>query len=496
MPGSQSSEAGDHDAKAKFLVRRDAMSFAVAKLLNWTAINDKWQINDDQMVACLCHRLPIEFQSASSFQYKFVENHMRICVRLDPEDQTMISMSSSEPVLSEASFVVMKNCVEKILPAMKIILGGFSVNKGDRGELVALLILLLARDEAVSRRNTDDMWKNPRLRDAPPSLDKSLLRHPVESKLIEWNRVFTVPDFLRALFGEIKEKQGVQEDIDSVFKDTRMHFNHFIKCFQQSVLQRQYLAGLLMRGAALLCANCQEAVDAVLPFSFDDGISRFSAGNILIQIKNSGKYAGKPKWELFDAMEQYRLGIVDKTTTYLPPVVRIVFALAASRPFVASDVKIVEVEGGKSYTAVDIWCAGISNDILPCIQGTWKAGNIHANWSSLLACYQGWKAPYIPPGENEVKDFLRCMTPCLGEDQPFWKFSPHVTVDKDETTRRRLGGEAKLPTQRQRRVKRKTYSDAATVTDQAIGSHSQADTSGGRKGKAARQRNGCRKKDT
>ncbi|KAL5521492.1 hypothetical protein ACEPAF_2240 [Sanghuangporus sanghuang] len=483
MSASQSSDRDHRDARTKFLVRRDAMRFAVIKLLNWTAIDDTWQINDEQMIACLCHRLPIEFQSSSPFQYRFVENHMRICLRLDPEDQTMVSMSSSEPVLSEASFVVMKNCVEKILPAMKIILGGFSVNKGDRGELVALLILLLARDEAVCRRNIEAMWKNIRLRDVASFSSDSLenLRHPVEPKLIEWDRVFTVPDFLRALFGEI---EGIQEHIDTIFKDTRMHFNHFIKCFQQSVLQRQYLAGLLMRGAALLCANCQEAVDAVVPFSFQDEIDRFLISAMLFQVKNNPRYTHVPQWHVLDAMEVYGLGIVDSETKYLPPVVRVVFALAASRPSITGRIKVVEVEGGKSYFAVDIWCAGISSDILPCIQGTWKSSNPSASWNSLLACSQGWKAPYIPPGEDEVKDFLRYMTPCLGEDWPFWKFCPELTRDKKDDVQRRLGGMVTWTSQlnTERRSKRKINYDSATVSNQATTSNHQANTSRGKRG--------------
>ncbi|KAL5512200.1 hypothetical protein ACEPAG_3485 [Sanghuangporus baumii] len=431
MSASQQSDRDLRDSTTKFVVRRDAMRFAVIKLLNWTAIDHTWQINDDQMIACLCHRLPIEFQSSSPFQYRFVENHMRICLRLDPEDQTMVSMSSSEPVLSEASFVVMKKCVEKILPTMKIILGGFSVNKGDRGELVALLILLLARDEAVCKRNTADMWKSIRLREVASFSSDSIenLRHPVEPKLIEWDRVFTVPDFLRALFGEI---EGIQEKIDTIFKNTRMHFNHFIKCFQQSILQRQYLAALLMRGAALLCANGQKAVDAAVPFSFQDEIDRFLISAMLIQVKNDPHYSYVPQWRVLDAMDIRGLDIVDRETDYLPPVIRVVFALAASRSSVTGRIEVVKAEDGRCYLAVDIWCAGISSNILPCIQGTWKSSDASASWNSLLAYSQGWKAPYIPPGEDEVKDFLRYMTPCLGDDQPFWKFCHDATRKRDK----------------------------------------------------------------
>ena len=420
------------DARAKQFLRRGAMRFAVAKLLNWpTASLDKWAMKPDEMIACLCARLPIEFENCSPLQHKFVESHMRICLIVNPDEQSMVCLSSSEPVLAEAAFIGMKNCVIDILDALKVLLAKYGVNRDDRGELVVLLILLLARDQAICENNEEAMWKYPRLMDIsrylrPPERP----RHPVEPNLIEWNRVLTVPEYLRSLFGEIVE---IQDDIDQLLESTRMHFNHFIRSADERVLQSQYLAAFLMRGAALRCPSAQLYVDAAIPFSTEDVIGRFTTSSILIRVKNSADYDSDPVWELFDEMEQYSLGIVDRERRYLPPVVRIVFALAASRPSVKGRIEHVQVADGKSYVAVDIWCAGVSVEKLPCIRGTWDpVRHPHrASWNSLLALSQGWMSRYVPPGGKDAKGYLQNMTPCAADDPSFWQFSPGLLEDKE-----------------------------------------------------------------
>ena len=127
------------------------MTFAVGKLLN--ADPSTRDLTQDQMFACLSRRLPIQFNSTTyisqAAERKQVEGHMRVCRKIDASFESMETVSSSEPLLSEAAYVIMARKSFDPLKSFKSVLEGFAVHKGDRGEFLALLLLTLARDQAV-----------------------------------------------------------------------------------------------------------------------------------------------------------------------------------------------------------------------------------------------------------------------------------------------------------------------------------------------------------
>jgi hypothetical protein len=59
------------------------------------------------------------------------------------------TVSASEPLLSEAAYAVMARETFDPLKAFKSVMEGFTVHQGDRGEYLALLLLILAHDKAV-----------------------------------------------------------------------------------------------------------------------------------------------------------------------------------------------------------------------------------------------------------------------------------------------------------------------------------------------------------
>jgi hypothetical protein len=116
-----------------------------------------------------------------------------------------------------------------------------------------------------------------------------------------------------------------------------------------------------------------------------------NAGLILHQIKNNLKYSTEPQQKLFDAMDPYDLEILEVDASAIP-LIRIVFALAARTP----SLNIVHHSPTKGYPAViyEIWCAGISPDILGPIEQQ------HLGiWDSLLQASYGWKELYKIPSE-------------------------------------------------------------------------------------------------
>ena len=264
---------------------------------------------------------------------------------------------------------------------------GFSISKGDRGEFLVLLLLILARDTTVG---TADEFGRP----------------------IKGRRWFGLTDFL---YGQAFRKQTVPSrlvDENSIralgmlpkdFPNAQLHFSHFVKVHEYKAIDITSLLLLQGRGAAVLCANNQSGVDAINVFLRDGTkLVRDNAGLILHQVKNNSGYSTKPRQKLFDAMDPYDLEILEAGAPAVP-LIKIVFALAARTP----SLNVVRRSSTKEYAAViyEIWCAGISPDLLRPIEQQ-QVGI----WDSLLQASYGWKELYKTSSEVTV-DLRRSTTP-------------------------------------------------------------------------------------
>jgi hypothetical protein len=301
---------------------------------------------------------------------------MRVCLKIDAAFDTMTSTSSSEPVLSEAAYFIMQKESFNAPMALKSVMEGFSISKGDRGEFLVLLLLTLARDATVGAA---DKYGRP----------------------IKENRWFGLTDFLH---GQVFRKANVDPSLVTAtstnalnmlstdFPNAQLHFNHFMKVHEYKCIEITLLLLLQGRGAAVLCANNQKAVDAVNVFLRDGTkLVQDNAGLILYQIKNDLSYSAKPQQKLFDAMDPHELNILKKPTDAVP-LIKIVFALAARKPYLS----VVRRDRTTSYSAViyEIWCAGMSPGILPPIEETQRG-----IWESLLQASNGWKELYKDTSE-------------------------------------------------------------------------------------------------
>jgi len=125
--------------------------FAVGKLLNADpSIRD---LTQDQTLACLSQQLPMQFNSTTyiskTAERKQVEGHMQVCFKIDAAFEGMETVSSSEPLRSEAAYVIMARESFDPLKSFKSALEGFAIHKADRSEFLALLLFTLARDQPV-----------------------------------------------------------------------------------------------------------------------------------------------------------------------------------------------------------------------------------------------------------------------------------------------------------------------------------------------------------
>ena len=344
------------------------------------------ELNDDQRLACLSQRMPVEFfsttDSAQSAEERQVASHMRVCFQVPVHLHGMITASPSEPILSEAAYQVMSSEGFDAPRALLQVMSDFPI-KGDRGEFIVMLLLTLARDNAVRQSG----------------------------------RVVSVTGLLDSLFRDsanvLSEPPSIRPEepatpLRDALADAKLHFNHFIKIQEHAVvIQRKYLVALISRGAAILCGNCLPGVDGIIPFVFRDShLEGDNIGIILWQSTRDKAYTNKPDCSLFDQMDLFR--IFDGKEPI--PVIRIVFALAARTP----SVQVLPYDENRtgSCVAYDIWCSGVSSAHLAPIKQ-----NAMDTWTSLVGKPEGWDDIY----EGETAGLRKSMTPGVGDDDAFWE---------------------------------------------------------------------------
>jgi hypothetical protein len=303
-------------------------------------------------------RLALEFNATTLVsqmkEREQVEKYMRICLLVHEGFETAVTITPSEPLLAEGVFLIMREQEAFNLPFTLLKeLEGPGLDKGDRGELICLVLLTLARDLVAKRTH----------RAAIPLLDfiKSLLAH-------QWHD---------SILGATPAKSRCAAESNRAFRDTfahsRIYFNHFIKVHDFKVINRKFLWALKARGAAVLCANNQWGIDVILPFVYEDAtLRRDNISAILIQVKNSGSYSSAPNLFVFDAMNPYFLQIFDMIEEKPLPIIRLVFTLASK----TAGVEVVTTttlrnplraaKGKKKraappFTTYDVWCAGASS---------------------------------------------------------------------------------------------------------------------------------------
>ena len=362
------------------------MTFAVGKLLN--ANPSTQDLNEDQMLACLSQRLPIGFNSTTyisqAAERKQVEGHMRVCLKIDAGFQSMTTVSSSEPLLSEAAYVIMSWDSFDVLKCFTTVLEGFAIHKGDRGEFLALLLLTLARDKAVGSPNDDGHPKCRYFKFAP----------------FVYGHLFKSPS------------APVLAKLQQDFPNAKMHFNHFVKLHDFKSIDKECLLLLMTRGAGVLCANNQASIDAVTVFLVSG--TKLTTDNIglgLHQFKNDPNYSVNPQPELFASMDPYKRGILKEGDAAVP-IVKTVFALAAKK----SGLHVTRHDPSEAYNAVvyNIWCAGLDPNFLNPISSDQTP---RAIWEGLLQASYGWKDIYKAAADIDLR---RSENPGAAFDDGHW----------------------------------------------------------------------------
>ena len=353
--------------------------------------------------AILATRLALQFtctQAATLDDIYQVENHMRLCLAIEDNNETVITVSPSEPLLAEGAYRALSMQKRSQADLLLQVLQGPSLHKGDRGETVALLLFLEARDAAVRLHKTRNIKlldflqallcsSPPRKRGVDIGLngdggddgDDDVNDDGDDDEDTEYTdeeepHINCKNEFLDIRKGFPRHLRVQNDDVllESCFKHAEMHFNHFIRVRKQSSMNVESLYKLVGRGAAILCPVNQVAVDVIIPFVINakQPVGPTNVSAILCQVRNNAQYTTKINRTIFNEMDPFRVGVFSTLRKQVAvPVIRMVMALASPRPGIAivnserqnpvratrNKASGTSKSASRRFTAYDIWCA-------------------------------------------------------------------------------------------------------------------------------------------
>jgi hypothetical protein len=351
-----------------------------------------------------------------------VEKHMRVCLSVRPGFTSAMTIAASEPILAEAARDVMlrMNSPEELLQALRL----SGMDKGDRGEMVAMMLLLLAYDKA--RVKAQVMGKTVKLPAVSlVSFLEALLCKDAHEDIMK----------MSSTLAGSEEKPKTLRD---TFCRAKVYFTHFIRLDDFEVVNRQYLAGFMERGAAFLCAVGNPGIDIGIPFMFDgDGpLERSNMGVILVQVKNDARFTVNPRLELFDLMNPYKLNVFDAGEVSPVPIIRMVFALAASKGIVRAvgqrrrdrikRQKALKRKMSEEFATFDIWCGRACCGSFGCVgeESTGTYEELLKLSHGIRSAFQTNKTTNMEENrvQEEVVQLTRSMHPCAATNENHWEW--------------------------------------------------------------------------
>jgi hypothetical protein len=384
-------------------------------------------------------RLGLEFNAqtteARTREMEQVEKHMR--VRMFDGFETAVTTSPSEPLLAEAARRFMSagppfNMPSSLLEQLETM----GLVKGDRGELVAEVLLILAADKAIEAHL--DFERN--------HLSRSSTRSDVST--VEVAPILTVPravsveSFMKALLenhwhedllsaspAKSRTQTESERSFHTVFKSFKVYFTHFIKINDAGLVNREFLWRLAARGAAVMCADGQGGADIVIPIVQNDKLCRSNVSAIIVQVKNDKRFTATPNVLLFDLMNPYLVRFFDIGEKDPLPIIRMVFAFGSRTPcvtIIGPDMErlprkaktAAQKAAGRSppYTSYDIWCAKASSETFAVIKE-----DDEPNYAQLLKVNKVFpKAYYTDIADAEIEHIRCSMNPGTSVNGVHW----------------------------------------------------------------------------
>jgi len=218
-------------------------------------------------------------RDAQDFQVELVESFMRILWYVSSDREVVHSGYYSEPVLANAAAELLAATPEKpskfAIDIISYALSTGLVARGERGELLARLLTILAHDQAVVKEYGK----------GKPS-DKLHYQQPI-SLCAFLKELFT--DAIWETIRKATNTDGDDETLEDAFADYFLNFTHFAQLEDHASYSMATAARLMKRGAAMNCAPNMPVLDfaATLIKGRNSPITEENVTTLQVQIKNS-----------------------------------------------------------------------------------------------------------------------------------------------------------------------------------------------------------------
>lgn len=363
----------------------EVVNLAGEKLLCVAALEGEVICTRNQAMALLGCRLALNFHAFASFIPELCSSHMAACLHVFENTDRILGSYPSEPVLADASAMISQNHLQfKISILLKYLRNEIRegvVEAGYRGELVAKILLLLARDSAVivSKGNA-----------------------PVHSFV----QMTSVYNYLVSLCGKANIDSNfehlTEDDFGKRFLNGGVvYFTHF--AYVTYTPSRETMGQFFNRGAAIFCKRNQVGIDLIIPVKMVDGEWSF----ILVTVKNYASKSNEATLAPFKSSAEK-----SKTDTGKAPFPYLVLFMDIN-PSQPSQVKMISAEmrktrqqssQAKKNFPVTIAVTGLSDTIYPFIS---MYQGLHEELKSLAVA---WVEPISFQTDNAKRNDLIRMT--------------------------------------------------------------------------------------
>ena len=244
---------------------------------------------DLSTIAVLSTRLlldlnPVAGSDIQQYEGELVRNHLRILYSVHQNRQTIMTGSSSEPLIAEASAQIINYTLMNKKPYMdlwnlltKFVNHGLAA-QGAIGELIGRALCISAMDRAINQLSVETVCE---LKYQTPVKVADYYKALLTSEAWE-NLRQSVP----ANWAQLSEDSG-KKTFEVAFQNAYLHFSHFIKANDASPMCDTLAWAIWLRGAAVVCQLNEELTDRMTPIYFQDrgALSPGSISAILDQDK-------------------------------------------------------------------------------------------------------------------------------------------------------------------------------------------------------------------
>ena len=237
---------------------KEIYRLAASKLINSKSFSDEFDENDS--LAIISSRIGIIKPKCLSTCQEMVANNMAVCTYVDNERDVFQIDYPSEPILAEVSAFFMNTikCPEYFVDKLIYLVESSLISKGEKGEIIAKLILLFAKDKTIEAFKPN---------------------YP-----LHFSKLVYVGEFIKSLYGKCSNECGkiqnhwtceskqkfcclkmIKNQIENpnLLLNGLINFTHFTR--PKEYMNQTSLVSALKRCAAFHCKIGQKAIDLVIP---------------------------------------------------------------------------------------------------------------------------------------------------------------------------------------------------------------------------------------